>query len=73
LKLLILRGRMDIGEIAAELPKDRSVISRHLDFMREAQIVRAEKEGRHVYYEIDLAFVRDKFRAIVDRLDRCCG
>ncbi|MNN95658.1 Bacterial regulatory protein, arsR family [compost metagenome] len=46
-------GRADVSEIAADLPQERSVVSRHLQVLLEANIVRATKAGRQVFYEVD--------------------
>ena len=55
-------GRADVGEIAKELPQERSVISRHLQVLHDAQIVKATKVGRQVFYEVNGG-------AIVERLE----
>ncbi len=65
LRELILLGRADIASVAARLPQDRSVIARHLHQLASAQIVRAEKEGRHVFYEIDAPAVADRLAGIL--------
>ena len=65
LRELILLGRADIGAIAARLPQDRSVIARHLQQLAAAQIVKASKEGRHVFYEIDAGAVAERLEDIL--------
>jgi len=62
---LILLGRADIAAIAARLPQDRSVIARHLQQLAAAQIVKAEREGRHVFYEIDAGAVAERLEGIL--------
>jgi DNA-binding transcriptional ArsR family regulator len=52
-RLLIARGRSDLSGLAGELPQDASVISRHLAVLHRAGLVRREKEGRHVFFELD--------------------
>lgn len=52
-RLLIARGRSDLSGIAAELPQDPSVISRHLALLHRARLVRRQKVGRHVHFELD--------------------
>lgn len=76
LRQLTLLGRVDIGTLADRLPQDRSVISRHLGLLRDAGIVRREKSGRSVYFEVDgpavvaqLEAALTRFRAIVPL---CC-
>ena len=53
LQELILIGRADIGTIAERVPQDRSVVARHLQQLAAADIVKATKEGRHTFYQID--------------------
>ena len=76
LRQLTILGRVDIGTLATRLPQDRSVISRHLGVLRDAGIVRHEKRGRSVYYEVDgpavvaqLEAALARFRALVPL---CC-
>jgi DNA-binding transcriptional ArsR family regulator len=76
LKVLTLQGRSDIAAVAARLPQDRSVVSRHLASLREAGIVRREKVGRNVFFEMDgpatvaqLEDILARFRAVVPL---CC-
>ena len=72
LRELILLGRADIAAIAARLPQDRSVVARHLQQLAAAQIIRASKEGRHVFYEIDAGSVAARLEGIlaITRLSR---
>jgi DNA-binding transcriptional ArsR family regulator len=65
LRELILLGRGDIAAIADRLPQDRSVVARHLRQLAAAQIVRAEKEGRHVFYQIDARGVAERLEGIL--------
>ena len=53
LRLLTEFGPMDVKSMAGQMPQDRSVISRHLSMMEKAGILKANKEGRHVIYEVD--------------------
>jgi DNA-binding transcriptional ArsR family regulator len=62
---LILLGRADVAAIAERLPQDRSVIARHLQQLAAANIVTAERDGRHVFYEIDAASVAERLERIL--------
>jgi DNA-binding transcriptional ArsR family regulator len=53
LRRLIELAPADVGEIADGLTLDRSVVSRHLKVLEEAQIAFSRKEGRRVVYELD--------------------
>jgi DNA-binding transcriptional ArsR family regulator len=65
LRELILLGRADIAAIADRLPQDRSVIARHLQQLAAAHIVTAEREGRHVFYEMDVCSVARRLEKIL--------
>jgi DNA-binding transcriptional ArsR family regulator len=65
LRELILLGRADIAAIAARLPQDRSVVTRHLQRLAAEQIVKAKKEGRHVFYEIDAGAIAKRLESIL--------
>lgn len=68
LKVLLAKGSGDVATIAAELPQDRSVISRHLRTLEDAGIVRSTREGRHRHYALDgMSFVR-RFEQLSERL-----
>jgi DNA-binding transcriptional ArsR family regulator len=71
LKFLILNGSSDIAAIAKALPQDRSVISRHLRFMQEAEILSSEKISRHVYYMVNVVAFRNKLAGIVEQITTC--
>lgn len=67
-RLLLARGRSDLGSLAAELPQDISVVSRHLAVLHEAGIVLRQREGRHVHFEIDGPTLIRRFEEILERL-----
>ena len=71
LKYLLLNGRVDIGTIAQHLPQDRSVISRHLQLMRDAGVLISEKQGRFVYYSINGQEFLTKLEGLVDQVRAC--
>ena len=71
LKYLILNGKSDIADIAADLPQDRSVISRHLQMMHEVGILSCEKVTRHRYYEIEGSLFLNKLETIIEKIKAC--
>lgn len=64
LRVLLLHGGGDIAAIAAHLPQDRSVVSRHLKTLEDAGLLRAVRDGRHRRYEVDGA----AFTAALERI-----
>ena len=71
LRFLLQNGRADIGAIAEKLPQDRSVISRHLALMGDAGLLKTDKEGRHVFYEINGPTFLEKLETIVANIKKC--
>lgn len=76
LKRVMLLGRADISEIAADLPQERSVVSRHLQTLLDAGILRTAREGRQVFYEMDGPAVIARLEGILQQCKRiapyCC-
>ena len=71
LKLLMLTDESDVNGLAEKLPQDRSVISRHLNNMNEAGILKSRKEGRHLYYSINGKEIIQKFDLILKTIKKC--
>lgn len=71
-KLLTARGRSDVQTLAAQVPQDQSVVSRHLAVLHRAGVVRREKVGRQVFFELDgisivtrMERMLEQFRSII--------
>ena len=77
IRQLLILGKADISQIAEGLPQERSVISRHLQVLLDAGILRVERAGRHRIYEINGLEIIDKFEAILKELKLimpyCCN
>ncbi len=71
IRSLLNKGRSDISAISESLPQDRSVISRHLNLMDDAGLLIPEKDGRHMYYEINAAAFIEKLESIVASIKLC--
>ena len=75
-KFLTAEGRSDAGTVAANFSQDASVISRHLAVLHDARVVRREKIGRHVFFELDGSHILAQMEAITERcrniLPTCC-
>ncbi len=63
---VILLGQADIGTIAERLPQDRSVISRHLRILTEADILRASRKGRHTLYEVNTETIEQRLLEMLE-------
>lgn len=76
LQVMLVHGGGDVASIASHLPQDRSVVSRHLQFLEDAGIVRSTWEGRHRRYELDGAGFVKALEAMTARVrtlaNVCC-
>lgn len=76
LKQVIRHGKADISELTEGMHLDRSVISRHLGILQEAGILIRDKQGKHVYYQLDPSQAIQKFKMILNHLEEmvaiCC-
>lgn len=75
-KFLTAQGRCDVRTVAAHLPQDASVVSRHLAVLHQAGVVRREKQGRHVFFEVDGPEMVERMEKILGRFRNivplCC-
>ncbi len=58
LKLLSLRD-MTAGEIADKFPISKPALTKHLDILREAELVTSEKKGQYVIYSINVTVLQE--------------
>lgn len=56
---LRLGGHLSVNEIAADLPMTRQAVTKHLDLLREAGLVRVRWEGRRRLHELDPAPLKE--------------
>ncbi|WP_435171588.1 ArsR/SmtB family transcription factor [Falsirhodobacter sp. 1013] len=47
-----LDGPKSVGDIAGTLNLSQTLVSHHLRLLRSARLLRAERQSRHVYYQI---------------------
>jgi len=66
-------GPRRVGDLAACLPVDVSVVSRHLKVLREVGVVRAEKRGKEVWLALDCGDLVRMLRNLADALEDCCS
>lgn len=58
---LLRDNEVCVHTLEAKLGMSQSAISHQLRHLRQLKLVRFRKEGRHVYYSLDDAHVRDLF------------
>jgi DNA-binding transcriptional ArsR family regulator len=57
----LLEQNLNVGELAERVGLSHSAVSHHLRHLRQMRLVRAQKQGRFVYYTLDDEHVRDLF------------
>jgi DNA-binding transcriptional ArsR family regulator len=63
---VVLLGCAEIKAIAECLPQDRSVVSRHLQVLADAGVLKARKDGRRTLYEVNAAEIE---RRLIEMLE----
>ena len=52
-------GRMAAGDITQKFDVTGASISRHLSVLKEADLVRAKREGQFIYYELNASVLEE--------------
>ena len=61
-------GPKHVGALAEAVGSSESAVSHHLRHLRQMALVRTQKDGRYVYYELDDNHVGDLFRCGVEHV-----
>ena len=56
---LLKNGRMSAGEIVSHFQMTGATISHHLSVLKAAGLVDVEREGKYLYYELNLSVVEE--------------
>ena len=52
-------GRMSAGDIVARFEVTGASISRHLSVLKDADLIRDQREGKFIFYEINTSVLED--------------
>ena len=63
---LLKKGRMAAGEIVEHFDITGAAISRHLSVLKEADLIRDEREGKFIYYELNTSVLEDVMLWLVE-------
>ena len=66
---LLKQGRMSAGEISGHFEVTGASISRHLSVLKEADLIRDEREGKFIFYELNTSVLEDALLYIKSFLD----
>jgi len=56
---LLKGGRMAAGDIVDRFEVTGASISRHLSVLRDADLIRDKREGKHIYYELNASVLEE--------------
>lgn len=56
---LLKQSRMSAGEIINHFSISGAAVSRHLSVLKEADLIRDEREGKYIYYELNATVLEE--------------
>ena len=56
---MLKAGRMAAGEIAEKFPVSGAAVSKHLSVLKEADLIRDTREGKFIYYELNISVLEE--------------
>lgn len=63
---LLKPGRLSAGEITEHFNITAAAISRHLSILKEADLIRDERQGKFIYYELNASVLEEIMLWITD-------
>lgn len=54
---LLKQGRMSAGDISNHFSISNATISHHLSILKQADLIRDEKIGKYIYYELNASVI----------------
>ncbi len=67
---LLRKGDKNAGEIAEQFSISKPSISHHLNALREAGLVDAEKKGQNVIYSLNTSVLQDMMQLIASLMNK---
>ena len=56
---LLKQGRMSAGDISSRFDVTAASISRHLSVLKEADLIRDTREGKFIYYDLNVSVLEE--------------
>ncbi len=63
---LLKKGRMSAGEIVEHFDMTGASVSRHLSVLKDAELIRDNREGKFIYYELNASVLEEALLWIAD-------
>ena len=64
--VILKKGRLSAGEIVEKFPVSGAAVSRHLSILKDAELIRDEREGKFIYYELNASVLEEIILWITD-------
>ncbi len=56
---MLKKGKLSAGEIVEKFPVSGAAVSRHLSVLKEADLIRDERDGKYIYYELNASVLEE--------------
>ena len=56
---LLKKDRMSAGEIVEQFSVSGAAVSRHLSILKEADLIRDERDGKFIYYDLNASVLEE--------------
>ena len=56
---LLKKGRLSAGEITENFDMTAAAVSRHLSVLKDAGLIRDKREGKFIFYEVNLSVTEE--------------
>ena len=56
---LLKKGKMSAGDIVEKFSVSGAAISRHLSVLKDADLIRDERDGKFIYYELNASVLEE--------------
>lgn len=56
---MLKHGSASAGEIAGQFDMSMPAVSKHLGILKEADLIRDRREGKHIYYELNASVLEE--------------
>lgn len=63
---LLKSGRLSSGNIGEHFNITAAAISRHLSILKEAGLIRDTREGKYIFYEVNLSVLEELLSWLID-------
>ena len=63
---LLKKGKMSAGDIVERFSVSGAAVSRHLSILRDADLIRDERNGKFIYYELNASVLEEIMLWITD-------